>query len=218
MSCSVIVWVHNVELRRLRGFSRRSPRTQGYAAWVSRARRYKQWRRRPSPSGTCGCSKVPDSRMPRRSITARDLRLPTAAKETISFNPSEWKPTRRASFAASVASPLPHCEDARRHPTSTQGENGSSADGVCKPTNPMNSWVALHSAAQKPHPRSSMSNWQRSAIASLSVRVSVAGKYSMTRGSAFIAAKGSRSASLHWRKQRLSVSTSISSAIRYSAR
>lgn len=31
-ACTLVIMRHNVELRRLRGFSRRSPRTQGYAS------------------------------------------------------------------------------------------------------------------------------------------------------------------------------------------
>ena len=46
---------------------------------------------------------------------------------------------------------------ARRQPTSTQGENGSSWDGTCKPTKPMNRPDARSSTAQKPQPRSSIS-------------------------------------------------------------
>jgi len=131
------------------------------------------------------------------SITARDLRLPTAANDTISSNPSRSKPTRSAPRAASVAKPLPQCFAASRQPTSTQGENGNSGDGVCSPTKPMNSCEVLVSTAQKPQPRSAISAWQRSAIVSLSARERSAGKNSITFGSALSAAKGSRSAAHH---------------------
>ena len=151
--------------------------------------------------------------MPRRSITARDRRLPMVVNETISSSPNNWKPTWRAPLAASEASPLPQCWNARRQPISTHGEHGRPADGMCKPTNPMNSCVSLDSAAQKPQPRSSISNWQRSAIASLSKRVSGEWKNSITLASELRAANGSRSAGFHCRKQRRSVSNSITSTI-----
>src|SRR5262249_3308357 len=77
---------------------------------------------------------------------------------------------------------------------STQGENGNSGAGVCRPTKPINSLPSLTSTAQKPHPRSEISDWMCSAIASLADRSRGLGKNSMTRGSAFSCAKGSRSA------------------------
>lgn len=175
----------------------RSSQAQRDAAWPSLDSRYRQCWRRPLSSGTWGCSKVPDARMPRRSMTPRDLTLHRAVNDTISLKLSNSKPTRKAPLAASDANPLPQCRIPRRHPTSTHGENGSSADGVWRPTNPMNSWVALDSAAQNPQPRSSMRDWQRSATASLSMRVSGEGKNSMTFGSALSMAKGSRSEGFH---------------------
>ncbi len=156
---------------------------------------------------------MPDSHILSLSMTARDLKFPTAVKDTISFRPRDTKPMRSAPRAASEASPLPQCERERRQPISTHGENGSSAEGVCKPTNPMNSREAFNSAAQNPQPRSRIKDSQRSAIASLSARVSGAGKNSITLESAFNAANGSRSAGLHCRRRRRSVSNSMGSTI-----
>ena len=45
---------------------------------------------------------------------------------------------------------------ARRQPISTQGKNGSSLEGVCNPTKPMNWLDARSSIAQNLQPRSSM--------------------------------------------------------------
>ena len=156
---------------------------------------------------------MPDSYMLSRSMTARDLEFLTAVKDTISLRPSDVKPMWSAPCAASEASPLPQCEKERRQPISTHGENGSSADGVCKPTNPINSRESFNSAAQNPQPRCRINDSQRSAMASLSARVRHAGKNSITLGSAFIAANGSRSAGVHCRKKRRSVSNSMGSAI-----
>jgi hypothetical protein len=61
------------------------------------------------------------------------------------------------------------------------------------------------STAQKPYPRRWMSLSMRWASASLFSRLSVAGKYSITAGSAFIAANGSRSCSRHGRSSSRSV-------------
>jgi hypothetical protein len=145
---------------------------------------------------------VPDWHMLSPSITARDRRFPTAVKDTISLRPRVVKPTRSAPRAASDANPLPQC-----------GENGNSAEGECKPTNPMNSREAFSSAAQNPQPRSRIKDSQRSAIASLSARVSRAGKNAITLESALSAANGSRSAGVHCRKKRRSVSNSMGSGI-----
>ena len=87
----------------------------------------------------------------------------------------------------------------------TQGGNGKDAAGVCSPMKPMNSPLARCSAAQKPQPRSSISAWILSAMASLCSRLSSAGKCSMTCGSAFSAAKGCRSPACHWRSIRRGV-------------
>jgi hypothetical protein len=58
-----------------------------------------------------------------------------------------------------------------------------------------------------------ISVWQRSASASLSARVSSAGKNPITLGSALSAAKDSRSAVHHCRNRRRSVSNSIGPVI-----
>ena len=62
-----------------------------------RRSRYKQCNRNGWPSGTPGCSKSWFAlRMPMRSMTARDLRLPTAVNETISVRPRVSNPMRSA--------------------------------------------------------------------------------------------------------------------------
>ena len=107
--------------------------------------------------------------------------------------------------APSLARPCPQKGRASRQPISTQGGNGKDAAGVCSPMKPMNSPLARCSAAQKPQPRSSISAWILSAMASLCSRLSSAGKCSMTCGSAFSAAKGCRSPACHWRSIRRGV-------------
>jgi len=162
--------------------------------------------------GSRGCSKVPDADMLSFSITARDLVFPTAVNDTISSSPIAPNPIRRAPCAASVANPLPQCSTESRQPISTQGENGNSAVGTCRPTKPMNWCEAFNSAAQNPQPRSLINVAQRSASKSLSARLSGAGKNAMALASALIAAKASRSAGFHCRKTRRFVSNSMRSA------
>ena len=76
--------------------------------------------------------------------------------------------------------------------------------------NPANGVTPGTSTAHGPYPR--VSNWGRMrsrTSRSDSARVITAGKNSMTRGSAFIAANGSRSASRHSRSTRRSVRSSV---------
>src|SRR5471030_1436484 len=65
------------------------------------------------------------------------------------------------------------------------------------------------SNAHIPQPRSAIKAPQRCASSSLCSRVIRDGKYSITRGSAFISANGSKSSSRHWRINSLGVVISI---------
>ena len=87
-------------------------------------------------------------RMPMRSMTARDLRFPTAVKDTISESDSRSKATRSAARAASVAKPLPQNWRAKRQPTSTHGEKENVRRGTDRPVKPMNSLDSRSSTAQ----------------------------------------------------------------------
>ena len=133
--------------------------------------------------------------MPMRSITARERRLASAVKETISVSPMRSKPARSAASAASLARPRPQNGRARRQPISTQGEQGRVRRGTLRPTKPMNSPLSASSAAQLLQPWVSSCACHRSMLASLAARLCSAGKNSITAGSAFIAANGARSAS-----------------------
>ncbi|GAA4191289.1 hypothetical protein GCM10023074_09310 [Microbispora amethystogenes] len=124
--------------------------------------------------------------------------------ETISVSPSVPNPCSRAARAASVAYPCPQADLASRQPISTHGVKCAANLGTCNPVKPMNTPSA--STAHQPNPRSSNTASTRSTSASLSSRVSVAGKCSMTTGSAFSAAKGSLSSSRQRRSTSLSVS------------
>src|SRR5258706_16273410 len=73
----------------------------------------------------------------------------------------------------------------------------------------MNSPVARSSSAQLLQPFSSSCERHQSIAASLCTRRSGATKNSITCGSTFIAANGSRSASRHWRSRRRGVSSSM---------
>ncbi len=106
----------------------------------------------------------------------------------------------------------------RRHPISTHGENGNTRRGIVSPTNPANSCVSTSSTAQLLQPRSANWDCQASILASLAAREISAGKCFMTFGSAFSAAKGSRSASRHCRKHNRSVLNSMTITARASAR
>jgi len=67
--------------------------------------------------------------------------------------------------------------------------------GSFSPTNPMNAWST--STAHSPQPRIAIVVMLKSTNASLASRVIVDGKCSITTGSAFSAANGSRSSSRH---------------------
>jgi len=105
-------------------------------------------------------------------------------------------PDVSAARAASVAYPCPQCSRESLHPTSTQGVNHASNDGSCRPTKPTNGATPGTSTAHQPKPCSANIGSTRSrTIESERARVIVDGKCSITTGSAFSAAKGSRSLS-----------------------
>ena len=137
---------------------------------------------------------------PSRRITACDRSLDTAVNETISVRPTSSKPTASASRAASVAYPCPQAQRGSRQPTSTID---GSHDGRASPVNPANR--PSTSSAHSPQPFSRSRACARAASASLASRVRVPGKNSITSGSAFSSANGSRSASVHCRISRRSV-------------
>lgn len=161
-------------------------------------KRYRQCSLSQWSCGSDGWANVAASRFIfNRCITASDLWLFIEVNDTNSVRFSVSKAKLSDAAAPSVARPFPQWDFKSRHPTSTHGEHGSSAARVCKPTNPTNSPVANSSAAQNPHPRCSLSSSHRCAIPSLASRLSVAGKYCMTSGSALSMANGSRSLALH---------------------
>ena len=81
--------------------------------------------------------------------------------------------------------------------------NGTSKRGTASPTKPIHPCAS--STAKSPKPYSSHRCCMRSNHASLAARSMTDGKNSMTSGSAFIAACGSRSASVHGRRSSRSV-------------
>src|SRR5262249_17809188 len=81
--------------------------------------------------------------------------------------------------------------------------------GRLKPVKPANDVTPGISTAHSPQPFCSMCASIALASASLSRADSVAGKYSMTRASAFNRAKGSRSVSIHWRRRSRPVRSSV---------
>ena len=90
-----------------------------------------------------------------------DMDRPAPASEAKTLAPVGWRVASR-----------PRRRDAK----------GSSAEGWCRPTKPMNSPERRSSTAQKPQPRCVIRDAQRSAIASLSARVSSDGKKAITAG------------------------------------
>ena len=96
------------------------------------------------------------------------------------------KPKATAIRAASVAYPLPQTARASRQPISMHGVKGASKVGSKNPTYPINGATPGTSTAHDPKPRSANSGTIRSRTnPSDCARVSGAGKYSITRGSAF---------------------------------
>ncbi len=125
--------------------------------------------------------------------------------DTISSRPASVNPKVSAVRAASVAYPFPHDDRASRQPTSTVGVKCAWNVWRVRPTNPMKVPVARTSRAQRPNPNSSKPASIRSTSASLSARVSGAGRYRITSASAFNSAKGTRSAELQRRRTSRSV-------------
>ncbi len=79
------------------------------AAKRSRSSRYRQCRRSGWPTGSPGCSNSSDSRMPRRSITARERRFSIAVKDTISRKVEAAEPDLERgprSFAGQALAPV----------------------------------------------------------------------------------------------------------------
>src|ERR1700678_2341572 len=78
-----------------------------------------------------------------------------------------------------------------------------------KPMNPIKAFVTFNSAAQNPKPSRPILWSILEIMTSVSARLSVVGKNSITRGSAFKLTNGSRSRSCHRRRIRRSVSISM---------
>ena len=74
---------------------------------MGRGSRYSTCFRSGCPSASNGCSKSPAGScvMPSRSMTRRERTFSGTVNETISCNPSSWKPNATAARAASVAKP-----------------------------------------------------------------------------------------------------------------
>ena len=98
--------------------------------------------------------------------------------------------------------PVTQAARASRQPISMHGVKGASKVCSKNPTYPINGATPGTSTAHDPKPRSANSGTIRSRTnPSDCARVSGAGKYSITRGSAFNSANGSRSRSNHRRSR-----------------
>ena len=147
--------------------------------------------------------------MPIRSMTRRERRLFLVVNETISLIPTVSKPNVSAARAPSCAYPLPQLSNANLQPSSTQGENGRGYAGTLSPRKPTKLLVSLSSAAHNPKPSRLNPSSIVWIMASVSARLSVAGKNFITRGSAFRRANGSTSADCHRRRIRRGVSIAM---------
>ncbi len=157
-----------------------------------------------------GCKKL-DSvfSKPMRCITLCDARLFSDVKETISCDSSFLNAKSSAALAASVANPLPQDSFDSLHPISNAGLNGSASGAWCSPVNPMNFLLDRSSTAHKPQPLLDISLDSRSASASLSVALSLLGKYFITSSQALIDLNAGRSVDRHCLSKSRSVCISI---------
>jgi hypothetical protein len=180
---------------------------------VSPLSRYSTCRCNRCPSGIPGWSKSSSASylIPSFSITRRERTFPGTVNETTSANPSSANAYCITARAPSVASPRPQCARASRHPISTQGVKCAANCGTASPMNPINVPSPRSSAAHAPNPRSLKCASIRSTSASLSSRVSRAGKNSIPAASSLIRANGSRSSALHRRSSSRSVSSRFGS-------
>ncbi len=143
--------------------------------------------------------------MPTFFMTRIDRALSGVVNDTSCSIRSSSNACRITAPAPSVASPLPQCSWAIRHPTSTAGINGASKAGIDKPKNPTKHWSSRNSAAYMPKPCARKWLSMRSTNRSLSFRSRQLGMNSITRGSEFMRANDSRSASSHRLNKSLSV-------------
>ena len=151
--------------------------------------------------GSRGCRKSSRTsvRIPSLCITASERRLAGIVNATICGRCSAWNPKSKAQCAASLTYPFPHSAGASRQATSTAGVKCASNPTCIKPTSPANSATSGISSAHGPKPNSSKWASIRSAKASLSERVSGAGKCCMATGSPLRSANGPRSVGRHGR-------------------